>query len=230
MISTNSEQLFIEYRDAFCREIKRLVNTMKLYRHLHEKKSDRLEALNVAPAFFRCVLDSFFTTIILGADKLLTEKRSGEFSVPILLSFIEKNINMFSVEALQIRLDYPDGHWMLKERDSISSKEISEDREKIKALQCLPSINLRRNKFHAHFDKEYFTKPKEIQKDAPLIFNNLNEIEAVLTEIYNRYSSAFDGNVQDFKILNIFDVDEVLDILYEHREAMMKSLELKNQL
>ncbi len=224
MTSELKEKLFLKYREAFKREIMRLINTMRLYRHLHEKKTDRLDAMNVAPAFFGYVLDSFFTSIILGADKLLIKKRSGEFSVPKLLNFIEQNIGLFSVESLQKRRNCPDGHWMLQERGSISLKEVNEDRGRIQALTCLPSINLRRNKFHAHFDKKYFTKPKDIQKDAPLIWNNLDEVEKVLTSIYNRYSSAFDGNVQDFKILNIYDVDEVLDILHEHNESLLKAL------
>ena len=42
---TEPEKLFIEYRDAFCREIQRLINLMKLYRHLYEKKSDRIDAM-----------------------------------------------------------------------------------------------------------------------------------------------------------------------------------------
>jgi len=212
------ENDFIDYRGAFRREIIRLVNIMKLYRHLHEKKADRLEAMNQAPAFFTYVLDAFFTSIIVGTDKLLNDKRkSKEFTLFKYLNFIEQNIKLFSVEAFQKRKNYPDGHWCLQERESISLNKIKEDRRKIKDMKFLQSINLRRDKFHVHFDKKYFINPKKVKEDAPLIWNDLDEIEGTLTDIYNRYSVAFDGNFQEFKVLNLFEIDDILDILHEHK-------------
>lgn len=66
----DAERKFEEYRDAFKREIGRLLSIIYLYRHIHEKKSDRLDAMNIAPAFFGCSLDAFFTSIVIWTHKL----------------------------------------------------------------------------------------------------------------------------------------------------------------
>lgn len=54
---------------------------------------------------------------------------------------------------------------------------------------------LRRDKFHAHFDKRYFFDRSRIAVDAPLKWSDLDQAMELLKDILNRYSSAYDGEV-----------------------------------
>ncbi len=101
------------------------------------------------------------------------------------------------------------------ERDPITFESIQEDRNKILNLKSLYSVKLRRDKFHAHFDKKYFFNRKKISEDAPLKWNDMDEIFELMKGILNKYSSSYDGNTYHFVPFNVHDVDRVLDILHE---------------
>ena len=104
---------------------------------------------------------------------------------------------------------------MLK-RESVSIDEINQDRNSLSKLECLERINFRRDKFHAHFDKKYFMQPEKISAEAPLTWKDLSDIEETLKNIYNKYSCAFDGNYQEFELVNLYDIDNILDIVNNH--------------
>ena len=208
----NPEKTFEEYREHLKAEIVRLISYMKLYRRLHERKEDRLDAMNIAPSFFQVTMDSLFTAIILWVDNLLSRKSERGFWN--FLAFIENNRKIFDILELQKRREFPDGHWML-ERDPITFNTIQEDRCKIKNLKSLDSINWRRDKFHAHFDKEYFFDRKKISQDAPLKWNDMDDIFELMKSILNKYSSSYDGNTYHLVPFNVHDVDRVLDVLHE---------------
>jgi hypothetical protein len=82
---------------------------------------------------------------------------------------------------------------MLKDRTPITLDSINADREKIRLLTVLPSIKLRRDKFHGHFDKQYFFDRTRLQKEAEITWFELEEAGNVMGEMLNNYSSDFDG-------------------------------------
>lgn len=161
MKNENAEKRFEEYRENLKTEIVRLISYMKLYRRLNDRKADRLDVMNIAPSFFQVTMDSLFSAIILWVDKLLSPKSERGFWN--FLVFIENNRRIFDISKLQERKNFPDGHWML-ERDPITLDTIEKDRTKILNLMSLHSFKLRRDKFHAHFDKEYFFDRKKLAK------------------------------------------------------------------
>lgn len=205
------DRKFEDYRRYLREEVRRLAMYVRVYRRLHERRKDRLDELNIAPAFFGTVLDALFSVIILWVDKLFDEE--GERGLFNFLTFIEYNREHLSIRALQGRRGYPDGHWML-DKTPITLRAINEDRASILALQGLPSFKLRRDKFHAHFDKDYFFDRKRLDVEAPLELSDLEQALNLMHQILERYSAAYDGQIHALDPLNIDDLDRLLDQLH----------------
>ncbi len=170
----------------------------------------------MAPAFFQTVTDGLFSAIVLGVDKLFDER--AERGLHNFLTFVEYNRHMLSIEALKRRRGYPDGHWML-DREAIDFKAVEEDRQRLRNFPALQSIRTRRDKFHAHFDKEYFFDRTKLGGDAPLRWSDLEEALSLLTGIVNRYSAAYDGNLYKLEPVNAGDLDDLLEELHRARIA-----------
>jgi hypothetical protein len=130
------------------------------------------------------------------------------------LIFCEYNRKIFKLEELQRRKNYPDDHWMLKDRKPITLETINDDRE----LEALPSFKLRRDKFHAHFDKEYFFDRKKLAEEAPLRQSDLTQVVEAMKNIINGYSADYDGNLYALEPINVTDVNYLLDRLYNHKK------------
>lgn len=205
-----TEMQFQAYRHYLNSEATRLACYVALYRRLFERRNDRLQEMNLAPAFFSTVTDALFSAIILWADKLFDEK--GQRGIFDFLVFIESNLSMLAIEQLKRRRGFPDGHWMLN-RDSITLETVKVDRERIRTLECLKSIAIRRDKFQAHFDKEYFFDRNRLEEEAPLIWDDFERVIQVLSDIINQYSTAYDGNVFVLTPANIDDLDDLLNRL-----------------
>ena len=203
-----AEKQFAAYRLHLNSEATRLACYVALYRRLFERRNDRLQEMNLAPAFFSTVTDALFSVIILWADKLFDEK--GQRGIFDFLVFVESNLSILAIEQLKRRRDYPDEHWMLA-RDSIT---VETDRERIRSLECLKSIAIRRDKFHAHFDKEYFFDRNLLEEEAPLVWDDFERVIQVLSDIINHYSTAYDGNVFVLTPANINDLDDLLNRLH----------------
>jgi hypothetical protein len=208
------EKKFENYREKLLQELMHLACYIRLYRRLHERRTDRLAEMNVAPAFFQIITDALFSSIVLWVDKILGHR--SERGLVNFLSFIESNLKIFTISELQRRKDYPNGHWMLQ-RDPIFLETINSDREKIKAIEALKSFKVRRDKFHAHFDKKYFFNLDKLSEDSPIVWGDLEKVLEVSTEIINTYSAAYDGNLYVTEPMNATDVDVVLDIINKHK-------------
>ncbi|CUS35748.1 AbiU2 domain-containing protein [Candidatus Nitrospira nitrificans] len=166
------EKQFETYRANLNSEATRLACYVALYKRLYERRNDRLREMNLAPAFFLTATDALFSAIILWVDKLFVEK--GQRGIFNFLAFVESNLSMLAIEQLKRRKNYPDGHWMLA-RDAITLQTVNANRERIRNLDCLKSFAIRRDKFHAHFDKEYFFDRHRLEDDAPLVWVTLRK-------------------------------------------------------
>jgi len=202
------EEHFRSYRKYLSMEIHRFCDSVSVYRQISERTQDHLSELNLAPAFFHTVEDSLFTTIVLWADKLFDEK--GERGLFNFLTFVEYNREWMTSAELQRRRDYPDDHWMLQNRIPITSGSIETYREKIRSLAALTSIRVRRDRFHGHFDKNYFFDRSKLDEEAPLLWSNLTEAAAVMGAMLNDYSVDFDGEMFSWKTMNIDDLKHLL--------------------
>jgi hypothetical protein len=210
----DAEQRFEEYREYLRQELVRLATYIKLYRCLYDRRRDRLDEMYVAPAFFQTTTDALFTAIILWVDKLLGNR--SERGLVDFLKFVERNRRIFDIKELQRRREYPDDHWMLR-RDPITLDTVCNHREAMQNMSCLNSFKLRRDKFHAHFDKDYFFDRKRINEEAPIEWKDLDKVLEVSTDILNTYSPAYDGNLYEIEPVNAADVEVVLDIIRRHK-------------
>lgn len=210
MKKNEAEEMFKKYREYLRQEVVRLASYAQVYRRLYKRRYDRLAEMNLAPAFFGIVTDALFTAIVLWVDKLLGRK--SERGLLNFLTFCEHNRNIFNIIELQKRRNYPDGHWMLN-REPITFQMIENDKELIKNLELLDSFKLRRDKFHAHFDKDYFFDRDKLSEQAPLKWSDLEKVVEVMKDIINKYSSAYDGNLYHVEPINVNDLDYLLDLL-----------------
>ncbi|OGP92721.1 MAG: hypothetical protein A2Z19_02075 [Deltaproteobacteria bacterium RBG_16_54_18] len=211
-----AESKFEDYRKYLRQEAQKLISYMSLYRHLQERKRDRLNEMNISPAFFQVTLDSLFSSIVLWVDKLFCEK--SEFGFVNFLTFIEYNRNTFSIQELKRRNNYSDGHWMI-DREEITYDVIEKDREKIRSIEALPSFKLRRDKFYAHFDSAYLFERHKLEDEAPLVLGDLTKIAEIMNDIINTYSTAYDGNIFLLKPLNVTDIDRILDFIHKNNKS-----------
>jgi hypothetical protein len=202
------EQHFSDYRKYLREEVHRFRDYVAVYKQLQERKLDSLDTINQAPAFFGVVESALFTSIILWGDKLFDEE--GERGLFNFLTFVEYNRKWLTTHELQRRRGYVDGHWMLEGRIPITSESIEQDREKIRSLEALNSFRIRRDKFHSHFDKEYFFDRHKLQSEAPIRWVDLEEAADVMIAILNDYSVDFDGAFFAENTLNIDDLDVLL--------------------
>ena len=216
MKKNEAEAFFEEYREHLKDEIVRFISYFELYRTLHDRKSDRINEINIAPAFFQITMDSLYSVIIICTDKLLSSK--SERGLWNFLSFIENNRKILDVAELKRRRGFPDNHWML-DRDPITFQTIEKDRESILNLESLESVKLRRDKFHAHFDKEYFFNREKLGKDAPLTWPDFDKIFDLMKGILNKYSASYDGNTYHLIPFNVSDVELIFDIFHKHRTS-----------
>lgn len=210
-----TEKKFEEYRRYLVYEASCLASFVNLFRRLYERRVDRLEEMNIAPAFFRMATDALRSAIILWADKLFDER--GERGIFNFLMFIEQNRNILTIEQLKRRKNYPDGYWMLN-RDPITHETINRDRRYIQSLGCLQSFTTLRDKFYAHFDKEYFFDRERMAKEAPT-WGDLEKVIAVISDVINRYSAAYDGQIFVLEPENINDLDYLLDLLHTCKKS-----------
>jgi AbiU2 len=212
MDRSDAESYFEKYREYLFGELGRLASYVRLYRRLHERKADRLKEMNIAPAFFSTTVDALFSAIVLWVDKLFGDRSErGLLNFP---TFVEQNRKIFDIKELQRRKNYPDDHWMLQNREPVTFASIQKDRKRIAEFKPLTSFKLRRDKFQAHFDKEYFFERDKLPEDAPLTWADLEQVVQLGTEILNSYSADYDGNTRAVEPINAGDVDHLLDRLH----------------
>ncbi|GJL69326.1 MAG: hypothetical protein NPIRA06_19610 [Nitrospirales bacterium] len=209
------ERKFEEYRHFLVYEATRLASFVALFRKLHERRGDRLEEINIAPAFFQVVTEALLSGIVLWVDKLFDEH--GKRSIFNFLTFVEYNRDILTVEQIKRRKSYPDGHWMLN-RNPITLETVKEDRERIQRLTCLQNFKTLRDKFYAHFDKEYFFDRERMREMAPT-WGDLDEVVEVISQVINRYSVAYDGQEFSLQLANINDLDSLLNRVYRCRKT-----------
>jgi hypothetical protein len=206
---------FEEYREFLRQEAIRLVSYMRLYRRLHELRSEKLSEMNIAPAFFHFVIDALFSVIVIWVDKMFSKK--SERGLWDFLTFCEYNRDMLAIKELKRRGNYSTG--MLRDRKSITIQTIQKDKKRINELKSLPRFKLRRDKFHAHFDKKYFFDRKKLSEDAPLKLSDLEEIKKIMEEVFNTYSAAYDGNSYLLEPINVTDIGRLLDHLHNSKKT-----------
>jgi AbiU2 len=193
MAISDAEKRFEKHRDNLRREVGLLADYVDLFRRLHKRRRNYCFEINSAPTFFSLVTRSVFSTIILWTNKLLDEKgqQKGQRGIFDFLKFIEDNTGVFSIEQLNRRRNFPDNHWVLERRRTegeITARQVARHRERLSNLRCLKSLRIRRDRYHAHFDKKYFFDLDRLDLDAPIALKDFGNAVKALWAIVNKYS------------------------------------------
>jgi HEPN superfamily AbiU2-like protein len=207
MCKSETEEKFEEYRKYLLVEVHNLTSFISVYRQIEELKATHWLAMRWAPAFFKTSQAALWTAIIIWADKLFDPK--SKRGLANFLSFVERNLSLFDLPELQRRKGFSEEYMVV--RKPITLAEIQQDRERLAGVASLSSFKVRRDKFHAHFDEDYFFQRDKLQQDAPLRWSDLEELEAVMDKVLNRYSEAYDATGYVLKVANIRDLVHLLD-------------------
>jgi hypothetical protein len=82
------------------------------------------------------------------------------------LKFVEHHQPFLSIDAFKRRRGLPAGDWRLQRVRNVEYESVQKDRSAITECEPLKSLWLRRDKFHAHFDKHYFFDRARIVKEV----------------------------------------------------------------
>lgn len=215
------KELHLErYIDALSNELLDLNTICHILRFLYNKK-DILNEYNIAPCFFGTIESAIFTKFILWTYKLFdTEHYKKERCLFGLLNFCETNLKLFEKENLIERCKGRE--ISLDDRKNLSHKEIDDFKNELLQLKIMKSIKIRRDKYHGHFDKNYFFLDKRsmIDDEAPLLWNEIEVMLDLSERIINTITHKYKAESKIFKFMNVNDVEVVFDILKEHNEKL----------
>ncbi len=124
--------------------------------------------------------------------------------------FVEDHLELFSQESFLRRRSLPHFGWQAERHVAPTRETVRQDRRRIERLRAKANLKEQRHKFYAHLDPEYFFEPDRLSETAPLDWGDLRDIQKALTDIFNRYSRAFDGEFYAFEPQNMFDFEEIL--------------------
>ena len=92
MKKSPEEIKFEEYRKYLQYECLRLASYIYLYKHIEEKRADKLDEMNLASGFFQTTIDALFSAIVICTDKLFCKK--SQRGTHDFLLFVAKNISI----------------------------------------------------------------------------------------------------------------------------------------
>lgn len=200
----------------------RIVNAndqYRLYCYLHERKADRLEELNMAPAFFSTVFDSLKQCFVIEIFKLYDINSDTGliklFNICMNCSklFPNKRYNEFH------QTDLKTGKTVDTLRDEIKIDVMQDINKLRKELIDKESIvnNLRgqRDKFYAHLDKKYFMNKRDLSKDFPVSFDDVELLLDFAGEMCNTLLLDLCGEAIFYQSSNYDDVKNILDQLHK---------------
>lgn len=193
----------------------------KLYYFLQERKSDRLEELNMAPAFFVTVFDALQQSFLIETFKLYDIK--SDTGIIKLLNKCENSNKLFPTK----------GYSVFHEIDPLTDeiKDTLRDEYQINVLSDINKFrielaekdrvinNLRgqRDKYYAHLDNKYFNNQQNISIDYPLLFKDVGELLDFAGVICNTLLRDLCGRVISNNSMNYDDIKYILNSLHNSR-------------
>ncbi|MBN8569346.1 MAG: hypothetical protein J0M18_06920 [Ignavibacteria bacterium] len=213
-----------EYLEFFKKLLDQLIyvnNIFEIYKHIQNKRVDKLSELNFAPTFFGLVLESLFSDTIVTLCKIYKNGKNDEYNIHTFLELIEKNVILFSWEKRFSRSTFKeqDIEYYKKLHNRVDLDIISKHREQIKQKhKSVESLFFWRDKHFAHNDKKYFLSSDLIAKDSPITYGEIKELIELVQDIMNYYSVAFNGCSNSINYMGQFDIDKILDALTEYKK------------
>ena len=213
-MTLKSKMQFEEYLKTLFGEIIKLHSKFELYLHLQNERVDRLNEMNLAPAFFKLTMDALISDVIISLAKIYENYRSERSNRNLnkFLRFVENNLDLFpqSIEEMKLlNCNY------LVDYDLIKTHLEQIDNQK----EVLDNLIQWRDKLYAHFDKKYFADREKLNVDHSINIGQIRTLIQLAGEILNKYSVAYNGVYKTIEAVNLKDVDTIFNILHRHLES-----------
>ena len=194
-VSQNLEK-YESYREFIRQELIAIDSMFELFIYLKNQHMNRLEILNLSPAFFT-----------------LTENALHEGSLIRLCRIYDSDNRTITIKKY---LNYLEQHTMVlfdeKDREDVKNF-IKTDKKQLDAFDCkLIKFKMIRDKLLAHNDMGRL-KADDIFEGTGLIVNDVRNLTQFGMDCINHYSQYVDGRVFSLKATNNLDVKVILDIL-----------------
>lgn len=185
--------------NRFIDEIHRISSAHRTYLKLCEQGQEDPSVLNHAPRFFRRVFEGLESNIIISLSKLFEAGRSDR-NLLKLIRYVKHHRGSIQWGYKSVSLSEIEKH----------EKLITDQRDVIDHV-----IN-RRDKFHAHHDKEYFLEADKLLEDFPLDVKAIESLIDIAKSIVRDYYLSLTGG--DIEITGGVDVGRVFRALEEYDE------------
>ena len=218
MDENEKRHYFEVYLRKLFHELTVLDTKFEIYRGINSHRTDRLEELNIAPAFFGIVLNSLVSDIIISLAKFYENydgRKRSDRNINRFLNFIESNTDIFPTD--------PEAKKMYNFNYTINEELINEHRAEIENIKgILDNLFQWRDKYFAHFDKKYFLNDKALVEDYPLNYEDIRYLIDLGAKILNKYSVAYNGMHYSIENVNRDDFEKVINILHKYKQDQRK--------
>lgn len=168
------EQELLQY----LKQVIELRNTFKLYKMMKNDINGSLNKVNKYPYVFVTTINALIYSFIMQAYKLFTEKeKKNIFSMIEMCKNNQKHFE--NIEELVEKLN--------KLKKYLETK-----------INTVNNIRGLRDKYFAHSDKEYFSKPSKVMEDFII---ETDEVEEMIEETYHYIKSVY-SMIQPLMILD----------------------------
>lgn len=185
-----------------------MVTELDIFKFIHESARDeRVEVLDVAPAFFQTTQNALLAHIIITLDKLFDDGESAKRSLVYFLGKVKENLPTMSLK-----------------NNFISAEILDSQIAQISAVQpILKKIGIHRDCYRAHSDKKCFDNPHKLSEDAPISLEELQEVVGLAESILKMHYLGLLGIDSMIAPHNGLDVENIVTKIQEHRRATRTS-------
>ncbi len=195
------------YIEKLCDDILYIRSTFELYINIYNKKKLYNKEMNIAPAFFQTIIPALLESSIMSLARLY-KGSNNEVTITSFLNFLEQNKCIFYNTDGSKR--------NLKSTNNIE-EVIKKDKEIVESNKSkIDKLSYVRDKKFAHNDKKYYFKDIDVFKQTNLTIKEIRELIDMSEEFINHFSVEFNGCYNILEPENIFDIDNIFEILSEY--------------
>jgi len=212
MLDQEIKKQFEDYRESLHTELQTLHSMIDVIGQIDNL--DSVEFRRCSPAFYKFCRFSLIGTVVMWASKLFTESHDKkEINSLKFMRFADSNYKrLFGAP------DYSKKSW------SISKEQHFKYLDDVEQLVHFKELETIRNKYYAHFDKQYFFDQSVLFESNKITLSQIDCRTIRFHEILMNYSKAYDGkyfvlkihNINDFKhlmwLINQYNINQKLDV------------------
>lgn len=205
-IGTNTEKgikkKFEEYSNYIIEEITEIDSMFDAYIGIYNKRVDCVELINMAPAFWGLVMDSFLNYSILMLAKLF-DNDNEVISINKYINFVEQNKKYLFSNEINTDLAMKVKH---------IKKKLEEKENYINKLKYV------RDKSVAHNDKNIINKKIDVYEQHNFTIEEIHTLIEMVKEIVNIFWFEYSNIYEVLEATNKGDYEIVFDALKSYRE------------